>query len=60
MRSKGSNNIGGWMPYHHRNLPFTLGLAKHIGRANGFSWKNRVPIARLSVLRLVSSDIGKK
>jgi hypothetical protein len=35
-RSICSNNIGGWMPYDHCNLPFTLVLAKHIGCADGF------------------------
>ena len=35
-RSIRSNDIGGWMPHDHSDLPFTLGLAKHIGCADGF------------------------
>jgi hypothetical protein len=35
-RSIRSNDIGGWMPRDHSDLPFTLGLAKHIGYADGF------------------------
>ena len=31
-----SNNIGAWMPHHHRDLPFTLGLEEQIGCAEGF------------------------
>ena len=35
-RSIRSNDIGGWMPHDHSDFPFTLGLAKHIGYADGF------------------------